>query len=127
MTYASKKEKFIGGIQLLKSRAPVLGGRNILNLSGSFAMWGGLFSLTDCALVHLRNKEDYFNNVVGGFVTGGLLAVRCKKIQFNCSGSEDRLQKCLHRGAYSWNYICRRSLYGQNANEIRNATYVFYA
>lgn len=78
MSYASKKEKFIGGISLLKNRAPVLGGRNIVNLSGSFAMWGGLFSLTDCTLVHLRNKEDYFNNVVGGFVTGGLLAVRCK-------------------------------------------------
>ncbi len=39
-------------------------------------MWGGLFSMTDCLLIHLRNKEDFINPIVAGFVTGGLLAIR---------------------------------------------------
>jgi len=41
-------------------------------------MWGGLFSLTDCGLMHIRNKEDWINPVAAGFVTGGLLAIRGK-------------------------------------------------
>ena len=53
---------------LMKKRAPVLG--------GSFALWGGLFSSCECTLIHLRNKEDYINPIVSGFVTGGLLAAR---------------------------------------------------
>ena len=43
---------------------------------GSFALWGGLFSLTDCTLIHLRNKEDYLNPIAAGFFTGGFLAIR---------------------------------------------------
>ncbi len=39
-------------------------------------MWAGLFSLTDCGLIHLRNKEDWINPVVAGFVAGGFLAIR---------------------------------------------------
>jgi hypothetical protein len=45
-------------------------------LVGSFALWGGLFSLTDCTLIHLRNKEDYLNPIAAGFFTGGFLAIR---------------------------------------------------
>jgi len=52
----------------MKKRAPVLG--------GSFALWGGLFNSTECILIHMRNKEDYINPVVSGFVTGGILAAR---------------------------------------------------
>ena len=55
-------------IMLMKKRAPVLG--------GSFALWGGLFSSCECTLIHLRNKEDFLNPIVSGFVTGGLLAAR---------------------------------------------------
>ena len=66
--YSPKKERLYGGIMLLKKRAPVLG--------GSFALWGGLFSSTDCLLLHFRQKEDYINPIVAGFVTGGLLAIR---------------------------------------------------
>lgn len=68
MWFSPKKEKFYGGIVLLKKRAPVLG--------GSFALWGGLFSLTECSLIHLRNKEDFLNPIAGGFLTGGVLAIR---------------------------------------------------
>ena len=68
MWFSPKKERFRGGILLLKRRAPVLG--------GSIALWGGLFSMTDCLLIHLRNKNDYLNPIAAGFFTGGFLAIR---------------------------------------------------
>jgi import inner membrane translocase subunit TIM17 len=46
MWFSPKNERFYGGISLLKKRAPVLG--------GSFAMWAGLFGMTECFLVHIR-------------------------------------------------------------------------
>lgn len=46
MWYSPKSERFYGGINLLKKRAPVLG--------SSFGMWGGIFSLIDCSLIHIR-------------------------------------------------------------------------
>ncbi|CAK92541.1 unnamed protein product (macronuclear) [Paramecium tetraurelia] len=49
-------------------RAPILG--------GSFALWGGLFSITDCTLMHLRNQQDFINPIVAGAFTGGFLAIR---------------------------------------------------
>jgi import inner membrane translocase subunit TIM17 len=75
MWYAPKKEKFMGGIMLLKKRAPILGGNSSFN-AGNFAIWAGLFSATDCALISLRKKEDSINQIVAGAVTGGLLAFR---------------------------------------------------
>ena len=68
MWYSPRKERLFGGVMLLKKRAPVLG--------GSFALWGGLFSMTDCLLIYFRQKEDYINPVIAGFVTGGILAIR---------------------------------------------------
>ena len=44
--------------------------------SGSFALWAGLFSITDCALIGIRKEEGPFNQIVAGAVTGGLLAFR---------------------------------------------------
>ena len=52
----------------MKKRSPILG--------GSFALWAGIFSSTECVLVHLRNKEDFINPIVAGFFTGGILAAR---------------------------------------------------
>lgn len=43
---------------------------------GNFAIWAGLFSATDCALIGLRKKEDSYNQIAAGAVTGGLLAFR---------------------------------------------------
>jgi mitochondrial import inner membrane translocase subunit TIM17 len=68
MWYAPMSQRLYGGLVLLKKRAPVLG--------GSFALWGGIFSVTECSLIHLRNKEDRINPIVSGFVTGAVLAVR---------------------------------------------------
>ena len=43
---------------------------------GSFAMWGGCFSAVDCLMIWYRQKDDPWNAVVSGFVTGGVLAIR---------------------------------------------------
>lgn len=60
--------RFAGAIDAVKVRAPVLG--------GSFAVWGGLFSTFDCALQAIRRKEDPWNSIASGALTGGSLALR---------------------------------------------------
>lgn len=44
--------------------------------AGSFAVWGGLFSTIDCGLVRLRGKEDPWNSITSGAMTGAILAAR---------------------------------------------------
>lgn len=39
-------------------------------------MWGSLFSTTDCGLVRLRGKEDPWNSITSGALTGAVLAAR---------------------------------------------------
>ncbi|KAF8756916.1 Mitochondrial import inner membrane translocase subunit [Rhizoctonia solani] len=51
-----------------QSRAPVTG--------GNFGVWGGMFSTFDCAVKGYRQKEDAWNAIISGFMTGGCLAVR---------------------------------------------------
>eukprot|EP00124_Ichthyophonus_hoferi_P001077 Ihof_evm17s49 gene=Ihof_evmTU17s49 len=55
-------------INAIKARAPVLG--------GNFAAWGGMFSVFDCVLVAIRQKEDPWNAIWSGALTGGVLAAR---------------------------------------------------
>ena len=43
---------------------------------GNFAVWGGLFSAIDCSLVYVRKKEDPWNSITSGALTGAILAVR---------------------------------------------------
>lgn len=61
-------ERFVGAMSSAKMRAPVLG--------GNFAVWGGLFSCFDCTLVAIRHKEDPWNSITAGALTGGTLAAR---------------------------------------------------
>ncbi|KAL9054479.1 MAG: hypothetical protein Q9162_004125 [Coniocarpon cinnabarinum] len=61
-------ERRIGMITAVKARAPVLG--------GNFGVWGGLFSTFDCAVKGIRKKEDPYNAIMAGFLTGGSLAIR---------------------------------------------------
>ena len=39
-------------------------------------MWGGIFSFTDCLLITTRGKDDPYNAIVAGTLTGGILAIR---------------------------------------------------
>lgn len=52
----------------VKQRAPVLG--------GNFAIWGSLFSTFDCTLIHYRQREDPYNSIASGALTGAVLAAR---------------------------------------------------
>jgi hypothetical protein len=61
-------ERFVGAISSMKARAPVVG--------GNFGVWGGMFSTFDCAVKGFRKKEDAWNAIISGFMTGGCLALR---------------------------------------------------
>jgi mitochondrial import inner membrane translocase subunit TIM17 len=60
--------RLAGGAQGVRMNAPRVG--------GSFAVWGGLFSSFDCAMVYARQKEDPWNSIVAGAATGGFLSMR---------------------------------------------------
>ncbi|XP_069603949.1 mitochondrial import inner membrane translocase subunit Tim17-B isoform X1 [Ranitomeya imitator] len=62
------KHRLRGSMNAVKIRAPQIG--------GSFAVWGGLFSTIDCGLVKLRGKEDPWNSITSGALTGAVLASR---------------------------------------------------
>uniref|UniRef100_A0A8C5MRG1 Translocase of inner mitochondrial membrane 17B n=1 Tax=Leptobrachium leishanense TaxID=445787 RepID=A0A8C5MRG1_9ANUR len=57
-----------GSMNAVRIRAPQIG--------GSFAVWGGLFSTIDCGLVRIRGKEDPWNSITSGALTGAVLASR---------------------------------------------------
>jgi len=42
----------------------------------NFAAWGGMFSVVDCSMAYIRQKEDPWNSIASGFITGGLLQIR---------------------------------------------------
>merc|ERR1711865_892741 len=48
--------------------APILG--------GNFAVWGGTFATFDCSLQYVRRRDDHWNAIASGFLTGGVLAAR---------------------------------------------------
>ncbi|CAH2241345.1 jg15545 [Pararge aegeria aegeria] len=58
----------LGSLASMKERSPIT--------AGSFAVWGGMFSTIDCSLVYLRQKEDPWNSIMSGALTGGILAAR---------------------------------------------------
>ncbi|KAG9440201.1 hypothetical protein H6P81_020366 [Aristolochia fimbriata] len=61
-------ERILGGTQTARMYAPRTG--------GGFAVWGGLFSVFDCSMVYLRQKEDPWNSIIAGAATGGVLQMR---------------------------------------------------
>ncbi|KAG8797178.1 translocase of the inner membrane [Serendipita sp. 399] len=63
-----KGERLVGALSSIKARAPVTG--------GNFGVWGGMFSTFDCAVKGYRQKEDAWNGILSGFMTGGCLALR---------------------------------------------------
>lgn len=48
----------------------------VLLFIGQFAIWGAMFSTFDCTLVAIRDKEDPWNSIASGALTGGTLAIR---------------------------------------------------
>lgn len=58
----------MGGIQLLKKRAPMLG--------GNFCAWMGLFGTFQCVMLYLTKKDTHMNQVVAGGMTGATINIR---------------------------------------------------
>ena len=50
--------------------------KNILLISGNFAMWGLMFSSFDCTFQYVRGKEDPWNAIASGAATGAVLSFR---------------------------------------------------
>ena len=65
---APQGKGFTQAFSRVKARAPILG--------GSFAIWGTFFSIFDCSMASIRQKEDPWNAIISGAATGGLLALR---------------------------------------------------
>ncbi|CDW53186.1 mitochondrial import inner membrane translocase s ubunit tim17 b-like protein [Trichuris trichiura] len=65
---AGLTKRLIGGFSSLRERAPIVGGQ--------FAVWGGVFSAVDCTLAHVRRKEDPWNSIISGAMTGALVTMR---------------------------------------------------
>lgn len=61
-------KRFASSLVAIKTKAPLIG--------GSFAVWAGTYSSIDCTLIHFRQKEDPYNSIASGFLTGGILAAR---------------------------------------------------
>lgn len=66
------KHRFAGSLISVRQKATLTG--------AGFAAWGGMFSVVDCSLAHIRKKEDAWNSVGSGFITGGLLQIRRNKL-----------------------------------------------
>lgn len=64
----TKGYRLPGSLSSIKARAPVLG--------GNFGIWGTMFSTFDCTVKGVRQKEDHWNSIIAGFLTGGSLAIR---------------------------------------------------
>ncbi len=77
--------RLLGSLNAVKQRAPRVGGKflkyEIIYLGiflASFGAWGCLFSLADCSFVYLRKKEDPWNSIMSGALTGAVLQARRK-------------------------------------------------
>ncbi|GLI59631.1 hypothetical protein VaNZ11_001556 [Volvox africanus] len=57
-----------GALEAVRREAPRLG--------GSFATWGFSFAIFDCSFQYIRKKEDPWNAIGAGALTGGFLQLR---------------------------------------------------
>ncbi|KAJ3586684.1 hypothetical protein NHX12_013080 [Muraenolepis orangiensis] len=62
------RHRLKGSVSAVRIRAP--------QIAGSFAVWGGLYSTFDCGMLRLRGKEDPWNSITSGAMTGAVLAAR---------------------------------------------------
>ena len=83
-------------------------------LGGNFGIWGGLFSSFDCAVKGYRQKEDPWNAIISGFLTGGTLALRgesCLPVGWHTSVSDystPRTTRAQLGSEHSWVRIMTR-------------------
>lgn len=68
-------------------------------MGGSFAVWGGLFSTIDCGMVQIRGKEDRWNSITSGALTGAILAARTGPVAMVGSAAMGGILLALIEGA----------------------------
>lgn len=73
---------------------------------GNFGVWGGMFSTFDCAVKGWRQKEDAWNAIISGFMTGGCLALRSELLSFGFSCISGRNAVCLMLAIVRWSSLC---------------------
>jgi mitochondrial import inner membrane translocase subunit TIM17 len=66
--HAPSGHRMRSGVELARVRGPVVG--------GNFASWGGVYAIIDLGLVKWRKKEDPWNALIAGSLTGTTLALR---------------------------------------------------
>ena len=86
---------------------------------GGFAMWGGLFSTFDCALLAIRQKDDPINPIMSGAITGGVLAARGQSAEpaAACGVWPSHQPSCAGRSAY-----CSDGFPGTRGRELLHAS-----
>lgn len=57
--------------------------RRIVTLMWNTATAGGLFEFTRTASANLREKDDSWNQAIGGFFGGAVFGLRCQSISRN--------------------------------------------
>lgn len=65
---AMRGRRVASGLERVRMNAPGTGGR--------FAVFGGLFSVFDCSMVYIRQKEDAWNSIASGAAAAAFLALR---------------------------------------------------
>ena len=68
LIFAPRGQRLVHGITHMRNRAPLLG--------GTLAVWSGSFAATSGGLHYYREKDDEWNDSLGGFITGFLVNVR---------------------------------------------------
>jgi hypothetical protein len=69
-------QRWSGAFAAARVRSPVLGGQ--------FGVWGGLFSVFDCSLAALRRREDAWNAIAAGGITGGVALSKMSELDVRC-------------------------------------------
>jgi len=58
----------------MRDRSPLLG--------GSIAMWSGGFAFSSGLMKYYREKDDEWNDTIGGAFTGFIISIRSGGLQF---------------------------------------------
>lgn len=59
-----------------------------MDAAGSFALWGMFYSGYDCSLLGIREKDDIWNSITAGALTGACLLAHdgkpCLRVRLVC-------------------------------------------
>jgi len=57
--------------------------QRVLTVPGITAAMGGSYMFTKTATANLREKDDYINSALGGFLAGAIMGSRCELLNFS--------------------------------------------